>query len=320
VNSLKGGRDLGKLKVAVLAGGISSERDISLLSGEMVIKHCPKDKYIPFHLDPKEILEGRDFASFVNKLKKVDVVFIALHGKYGEDGTIQGFLEILGIPYTGSDVLSSALAMDKLKSKQLFTLYEIPTPPWEIIEKDKALPKLEFPLVIKPQRQGSSIGVTIVQSEEELSEALQKAFQYDPIAIAEKYIKGRELSVPILDIDGSPSALPIVEIVPRGQFYDYYHKYTEGATQEIVPAPLEKTMEMKVKEIAISAYKALGCRNFARVDMRLSEDNEPFVLEVNTIPGLTPLSLLPLSAKAAGISFPQLIDIIIQNALRKKEK
>jgi D-alanine-D-alanine ligase len=253
-------------------------------------------------------------------LKKVDVVFIALHGKYGEDGTIQGFLEILGIPYTGSDVLSSALAMDKLKSKQLFTLYEIPTPPWEIIEKDKALPKLEFPLVIKPQRQGSSIGVTIVQSEEELSEALQKAFQYDPIAIAEKYIKGRELSVPILDIDGSPSALPIVEIVPRGQFYDYYHKYTEGATQEIVPAPLEKTMEMKVKEIAISAYKALGCRNFARVDMRLSEDNEPFVLEVNTIPGLTPLSLLPLSAKAAGISFPQLIDIIIQNALRKKEK
>jgi D-alanine-D-alanine ligase len=320
VNSLKGGRDLGKLKVAVLAGGISSERDISLLSGEMVIKHCPKDKYIPFHLDPKEILEGRDFTSFVNKLKKVDVVFIALHGKYGEDGTIQGFLEILGIPYTGSDVLSSALAMDKLKSKQLFTLYEIPTPPWEIIEKDKALPKLEFPLVIKPQRQGSSIGVTIVQSEEELSEALQKAFQYDPIAIAEKYIKGRELSVPILDIDGSPSALPIVEIVPRGQFYDYYHKYTEGATQEIVPAPLEKTMEMKVKEIAISAYKALGCRNFARVDMRLSEDNEPFVLEVNTIPGLTPLSLLPLSAKAAGISFPQLIDIIIQNALRKKEK
>jgi len=309
---------LGKLKVAVLAGGISSEREISLLSGEMVMKHCPRDKYIPFHLDPKEIFEGKDLASFINKLKKADVVFIALHGKYGEDGTIQGFLEILGIPYTGSDVLSSALAMDKLKSKQLFTLYKIPTPPWEIVEKDKPLPPLKLPIVIKPQREGSSIGVTIVQSEGELSEAFQKAFQYDPIAIAEKYIKGRELSVPILDIDGVPSALPIVEIVPKGQFYDYYHKYTEGATEEIVPAPVEKTVEMKVKEIAVLAYKALGCRNFARVDIRLSKENEPFVLEVNTIPGLTPLSLLPLSAKAAGISFTQLIDIIIQNALRAR--
>jgi len=311
---------LGKLKVAVLAGGISAEREISLLSGEMVIKHCPRDKYIPFHLDPKEIFEGKNLASFLNKLKKADVVFIALHGKFGEDGTIQGFLEILGIPYTGSDVLSSALAMDKLKSKQLFTFYNIPTPPWQIVEKDKPLPRLKLPVVIKPQREGSSIGVTIVQTEEELSEALQRAYQYDPIAIAEDYIRGRELSVPILDIDSRPTTLPIVEIVPKGKFYDYYHKYTEGATEEIVPAPLEKSVELKVREIALSAYKALGCRNFARVDMRLSEDNEPFVLEVNTIPGLTPLSLLPLSARAAGISFSRLIDIIIQNALMKMEK
>lgn len=309
---------MSKIKVAVLAGGISSEREISLLSGEMVIKHCPRDKYIPFHLDPKELFEGKSLASFIKKLKSADVVFIALHGKYGEDGTIQGFLETLGIPYTGSDVLSSALAMDKLKSKQLFTFHKIPTPPWKIVEKDKPLPPLEFPIVIKPHREGSSIGVTIVQREEELPSALQKAFQYDPIAIAEKYIKGRELSVPILDKDGVPSALPIVEIVPKGQFYDYYHKYTDGATEEIVPAPLDKTLEERIKEIAVSAYKALGCRNFARVDFRLSEDNEPFVLEVNTIPGLTPLSLLPLSAKAAGISFPQLIDIIIQNALRAR--
>jgi len=310
---------LSKIKVAVLAGGISSEREISLLSGEMVIKHCPRDKYIPFLLDPKELLEGKGLASFIKKLKKADVVFIALHGKYGEDGTIQGFLETLGIPYTGSDVLSSALAMDKLKSKQLFTFHKIPTPPWKIVEKDKPLPPLEFPIVIKPQREGSSIGVAIVQKEEELASALQKAFQYDPIAIAEKYIKGKELSVPILDRNGIPSALPIVEILPKGQFYDYFHKYTEGATEEVVPAPLEKAVEMKVKEVALLAYKALGCRNFARVDIRLSEDNEPFVLEVNTIPGLTPLSLFPLSAKAAGISFTQLIDIIIQNAMRRNE-
>ncbi|MGB9876665.1 MAG: D-alanine--D-alanine ligase family protein [bacterium] len=309
---------MSKLRVAVLAGGISSEREISLLSGQMVIKHCPRDKYIPFHLDPREILEEGKLASFIRKLKKADVVFIALHGKLGEDGTIQGFLETLGIPYTGSDVLASALAMDKLKSKQLFASLNIPTPPWKVLEKDKPLPSLNFPVVVKPQSQGSSIGVTIVEREEELPKALEKAFQYDPVVIAEDFIRGREISVPILEIEGQAQALPVVEIVPKGQFYDYYHKYTEGATEEIVPAPLPMEVEKKVKEIALSAYKAIGCRNFARVDIRLNERNEPFVLEVNTIPGLTPLSLLPLSAKAAGISFPQLIDIIIQNSLKAK--
>jgi len=157
--------------------------------------------------------------------------------------------------------------------------------------------------------------VTIVQSPQELSPALHNAFRYDPIAIGESYINGREISVPILENDGVPSALPVVEIIPNEGFYDYQHKYTPGATKEIVPAPLKKEREKIVKEVALAAYNVLGCRNFARVDLRLDEEENPFVLEVNTIPGLTPLSLLPLSAQAMGISFSQLIDIIIQNAL-----
>ncbi len=308
---------MNKTRVAILAGGISSEREISLLSGEMVLKNCPRDKYIPFLLDPKDLLEKEKWSDFIRELKSADVIFIALHGRMGEDGVIQGLLESLGIPYTGSSVLASALAMDKVKSKQIFYFYNIPTPPWRLLEKSKPIPPLTYPLVIKPQRQGSSVGVTIVLSEEELPHALNKAFQYDPLAIAENYIKGRELSVPILEIDDVPTTLPVVEIIPNEGFYDYYHKYTPGSTREIAPAPLKKETEKKVKEVALAAYKALGCANFARVDLKLDEEENPFVLEVNTIPGLTPLSLLPLSAQAMGISFSQLIDIIIQNALRK---
>lgn len=308
----------GKLRVAILAGGVSSEREISLISGEMVFKNCPRDKYLPFLLDPKELLEESKWSSFIDKLKSADVAFIALHGELGEDGTIQGLLESLGIPHTGSGVLASALAMDKVKTKEILHFHNIPTPPWTTLEKSKPIPSLTYPLVIKPQRQGSSVGVAIVQTEEELLPALEKAFQYDPLAIAEIYIKGRELSVPILEIEGTPITLPVVEIIPNEGFYDYYHKYTPGATKELIPAPLEKETEEKVKEVALSAYKALGCSSFARVDLRLDEKENPFVLEVNTIPGLTPLSLFPLSAQAMGISFPQLIDIIIQNALKKR--
>jgi len=308
-----------KLRVAILAGGISSEREISLVSGEMVLKNCPRDKYRPFLLDPKDLLDERKWSRFLRRLKSADVAFIALHGKIGEDGSIQGMLESLGIPYTGSGVLASALAMDKVKSKELFHFHNIPTPPWKLIEKSKPIPPLSFPVVIKPQRQGSSVGVTIARTEEELAEALQKAFNYDPIAIGEKYIDGRELSVPILELEGAPTCLPVVEIIPNEGFYDYHHKYTPGATKELVPAPLREETEKRVKEVALAAFQALGCRNFARVDLRLDQEENPFVLEVNTIPGLTPLSLFPLSAQAMGISFPQLIDIIIQNALRERE-
>lgn len=309
-----------KIRVAILAGGVSSEREISLISGKTVFENFPKDKYLPFLLDPKDLLDEEKHSSFMNQLRSADVVFIALHGKMGEDGTIQGFLESLGIPYTGSGVLASALALDKVKSKQVFHYYNIPTPPWTLIEKSKPLPPLTYPLVVKPQGQGSSVGVTIVNSKEELPMALYNAFRYDPVAIAESYIKGRELSVPILEIEGTPTALPIVEIIPNEGFYDYYHKYTPGATREIVPAPLKRKTEKRVKEVALAAYRALGCRNFARVDLRLDEEEKPFVLEVNTIPGLTPLSLLPLSAQAMGIPFPQLIEIILQNTLSESRR
>ncbi|MBC7327139.1 D-alanine--D-alanine ligase [bacterium] len=311
-----------KLKVAILAGGISAEREVSLISGESVYQNCPRDKYTPYLLDPRDLLDEEKKLSFLKRLLEADVAFIALHGKMGEDGTIQGFLESLGIPYTGSGVLASALAIDKLRTKQIFHFYNIPTPPWVIIEKTKPIPSLSYPVVIKPQKQGSSVGVTIVKSEEELPSALELAFQYDPIVIGEKYIEGRELSVPILEMNGEPTALPIVEIIPDEGFYDYYHKYTPGVTKEVAPAPLESETEEKIKKLAISAFKALGCENFARVDLRLDSDDNPFILEINTIPGLTPLSLFPFSAKTMGISFPQLIDTIIQNALstRKNEQ
>lgn len=301
-------------------GGVSSEREISLLSGEMVRKHCPRDKYITFPLDPQDLLEESKAKRFLSRLLTADVAFIALHGPLGEDGTIQGLLEALGIPYTGSGVLASALALDKVKSKEIFAFHNIPTPPWMVLSAQDPLPSLSYPVVVKPQRQGSSVGVSIVETPEQLPLALQTAFRYDPYCIIEKYIEGREISTPILEIDGEPKVLPIVEIIPKEGFYDYYHKYTENATQEIVPAPLEEEVKKEVEKVSLSAYNALGCSGFARVDLRLDRNGSPFVLEVNTIPGLTPLSLLPLSAKSAGISFSQLIDIIIQNALRKRRK
>ncbi len=311
---------MAKLRVAVLMGGVSSEREISLLSGQMVRKHCPRDKYITFPLDPKDLLDKSRAKRFLSRLLTADVAFIALHGPLGEDGTIQGLLEVLGIPYTGSGVLASALALDKVKSKEIFTFHNIPTPPWVVLSSQDPLPSLSYPVVVKPQRQGSSVGVSIVETPEQLPLALQTALRYDPLCIVEKYIEGREISTPILEIDGEPKALPIVEIIPKEGFYDYYHKYTENATQEIVPAPLEEEVKKEVEKVSLSAYNALGCSGFARVDLRLDQNGSPFVLEVNTIPGLTPLSLLPLSAKSAGISFPQLVDIIIQNALSKRRK
>jgi len=334
-----------KLNVAVLMGGRSSEREVSLASGENVVNSLDKDKYIAV---PVEIAEdgtwrARDAASkrqcpvllqpgnFEAAGQKVDVVFVALHGKPGEDGAAQGLLEMIGVPYTGSGVLASALAMHKLLTKKIFLQEEIPTVPFVEInnpdwsedagQKTKITgnigEKLGRPVVIKPASEGSSIGVDIVRTDEEMVRKVDGAFAYGPMVLAEKYLKAREIQCGIIG-NGSPYALPLIEIVSRKEFFDYEAKYSPELAEEIVPAPIPEKETKKIQDISLRAYKAVGCRGFARVDTFLQKEGEIFVSEINTIPGLTQASLFPKEAEAAGISFPQLLSILIELALEEK--
>jgi D-alanine-D-alanine ligase len=255
---------------------------------------------------------------------RVDVALICLHGRFGEDGTIQGMLELLGVPYTGSGVLASALAMDKTMAKKLFQVEGVPTPPSVTVrgrkEADRFLEAsrenratVTCPLVVKPSRQGSTIGISIVREPADLAAALDTALAFDEEVVIEAFVEGIEITCPVLGND-ELTPLPIVEIVPTGGFYDYERKYTPGATEEIVPARISPEQTQFAQDLAIRAHRALGCRGFSRTDMIVGADGI-WVLEVNTIPGMTPTSLLPRSAAAAGIPFPQLLDRMIQLAL-----
>lgn len=255
-----------------------------------------------------------------------DVAFIALHGPGGEDGTIQGLLELLGIPYTGSGVLASALAMDKVVSKKLFRAEGIPTPPWQDFWTNNcadatAIAKemqssLGLPLVIKPACEGSTIGISVARTEPELAPAIASAAAYGPHIFAEKFVAGTEITAGVLG-NRNPQVLPLVEIVPASGFYDYEAKYTPGATDEIVPARIADRDAQRARELAVAAFEALGCRGIARVDMIVGRQGLT-VLEVNTIPGFTETSLVPRAAQAAGIGFPQLLDRIIDLALEER--
>lgn len=241
-----------------------------------------------------------------------------MHGHFGEDGTIQGFLELIDIPYTGSGVLASALGMDKIYSRKLFTQAGLETPRYLVFEKGNSLKKVlrqfSFPLFIKPSNQGSSIGSSKVNKRKELKQALEIALSFSRFALVEEYIKGIELTGSILGND-NPTALPLVEIVPTRQFFDYNAKYFDNQTKEIVPARLSQKLTKIAQKAALDAYRSLGCRGFGRVDM-IIKGNNVCVLEVNTIPGLTPMSLLPKAAQADGISYPQLLDKIIRFAFK----
>jgi len=306
-----------KEKVCILRGGISPEREISLKSGEAVEKGLREVGYRTFSLDTGR----RDFFNQLVK-EKPDLVFIALHGPYGEDGTVQGLLEMMEIPYTGSGVLSSALCMDKVNSKRIFASQHIPFPQFRVLEKgtkDRISPDLSPPLIIKPVRGGSTLGVSLVKDKPEVEKALERAFCYDgSCVIAEEYIQGREITVGIID-DPEPRALPIIEILPKEELYNYKAKYTPGFCEFITPAPLKKSDYLKAEKIALRAYQALNCRDFARVDMIMRE-GETYLLEVNTIPGMTGKSLLPRAAQAEGIGFPELVDKIVKSALKRKSK
>ncbi len=302
-----------KLTLALIAGGISSEREVSLNSGNQVYEALDKEKYDIRRYDPKT-----DLNRLVADADQIDAALIILHGPYGEDGTVQGLLDLLDIPYQGSGVLGSALAMNKLVSKQLYEKAGLPVPPYVVVHKgspgeaDSIEQRLGLPLVVKPVAAGSSIGMSIVQNTPDLPPALDRAFEHNDTVIVEAYIKGTELTCGVLGND-SLEALPVIEIIPDAEhdFFDYEAKYTAGITREICPARISDTLTETAQTYAKMAHQALYCEGYSRTDIMLKE-TEMFILETNTIPGMTKTSLLPQAAEAAGYPFSVLLDRLIE--------
>lgn len=304
--------NLRKIKVIVLKGGWSSEREISLKSGASVEKGLKKEGFNVCSFDIKNISSVKSLID-----KKIDVCFIALHGKFGEDGTIQAILEGLDIPYTGCGVLSSALCMNKIFSKKLFVQENIPTAKFWVFDsfslEDKGLCKKiqnEFPVVVKPCDSGSAIGVSIVKNKKAFKKAVFSALKHSKKIIIEKYVEGKEISIGVLE----GKALPVIEIRPKRAFYDYTAKYTKGACDHIIPAELKKNIYKKVQAIAVRTCDILDVRDYARVDM-IVEGSKINVLEVNTLPGMCDISLFPEAAKAAGLNFEKLVKKMVKLAL-----
>jgi D-alanine-D-alanine ligase len=303
-------------KIAVLCGGRSGERDVSLRSGKRVFDSLKKQKFNVTMFDLTDDLIAQ------LKKKKIDLVYVALHGRFGEDGCVQGLLEVANIPYTGSKVLASALAMNKLAAKRIFDTCNIPTPRYLAIdpqsdvkkEADKLRRIFPFPLVIKPVSEGSSLGISIVKEDDDLERILAKTVgEYHDVFI-EEFVKGREVTVGIIGTGDNVQALPILELVPRKEFYDFEAKYTSGMTEFILPARLPKALYKKTQDTALAAHRALGCYGVSRVDIIVAGDQTPYVHEVNSIPGMTEHSDLPAEAAHAGISFDQLVIKILASA------
>ena len=308
-----------KLSVALLSGGISSEREVSLKSGSQVYEALDKTKYQVTRYDP-----ATDLEKLVADASRIDVALIVLHGPYGEDGTVQGLFDLLHIPYQGSGVLGSALAMDKWSSKRLYAEAGLSVPPFQVLTKGRAYDagaisrEVGFPVVVKPRFGGSSIGTTIVEAPDALPEALKSAYQHGTDVILETYLDGTEITGGVLGNDDL-QLLPIVEIIPESDyaFFDYEAKYKAGATREICPARIDEELSRQAQSCAGTAHRALCCRGYSRTDM-IIHNGTIYVLETNTIPGMTPVSLFPLAAKAAGISFGKLLERLIELALESK--
>jgi len=290
-----------KIKVMVLIGGRSPEYEISLISGREVVKNLDRKKY-----EVSSLNIPKNGGQIQVDPKKTDVVFIAMHGPFGEDGTVQGMLEMMGVKYTGSGVLASALGMDKIMFRKVMRSEGI------LVPKSST----KFPCFVKPYNQGSSVGASIARNKKELDVAVKLARKYSDKVLMEEYLGGKEVTCAVLGNE-NPFALPVIEIVPlKGEFFNYESKYTESGAQEVIPARISKPLTQKVQEIAVKVYQAIGCQGFARVDFLLRNNKCPVVLEINTIPGLTPMSLFPKAVKAAGISYCQLLDKIIEYAIK----
>lgn len=296
-------------KIALLMGGPGEEREISLKSGEAIKEALVENGY-----EVLSIIIDDKLAGLVEKLLSVDLVFLGLHGNIGENGTIQGFLDTLGIIYTGSGPLGSALCMDKNISKIIAQKNNVLTPNWQLLN-NKRIDENEFnyPIVVKPNGQGSTVGLSIVNSDEELEPALDYAFKYDSSVLVEEYIEGRELTVMVLD----GKAYPVCEIIPSHQFYDYECKYTAGMSEYICPAEIDSTLTAKIKKVSENLFDLLQCDNYSRADFRMDNQNNFWFLEMNTLPGMTETSLVPMSALAGGISFNDLINKIVMQSWHK---
>lgn len=335
-----------KLRVALVFGGTSSEREVSLRTGQTMAQNLDPKKYevIPVEIskqgkwltasetirligekvETKKITTKEMVPVEKNSKGKVDVALLAMHGPGGEDGTVQGVLELLKIPYTCSGVLASALAMDKVRTKAFVNGLGIKTAPAVLVSKsvyavnkNQYLNKIKGKVVVKPNRMGSSLGTYIVSGRSNTDQAIKKAFHHDNEVLVEKFIKGTELTVPVLG-NSKPIALPVIEIVPIiSDFFDYKAKYDEGGTDEIVPARISEGVKKQIQGLALKIHIALGCKGLTRSDFILDKSGELYFLEINTIPGLTPASLVPKSALTAGISYSQLLDRLIKLAMQK---
>ena len=296
-------------KIALLMGGPGEEREVSLKSGEAIKEALVENGY-----EVLSIIIDDKLAGLVEKLLSVDLVFLGLHGNIGENGTIQGFLDTLGIIYTGSGPLGSALCMDKNISKIIAQKNNVLTPNWQLLN-NKRIDENEFnyPIVVKPNGQGSTVGLSIVNSDEEFEPALDFAFKYDSSVLVEEYIEGRELTVMVLD----GKAYPVCEIIPSHQFYDYECKYTAGMSEYICPAEIDSTLTAKIKKVSENLFDLLQCDNYSRADFRMDNQNNFWFLEMNTLPGMTETSLVPMSALAGGISFNDLINKIVMQSWHK---
>ncbi|HEX8749720.1 MAG TPA: D-alanine--D-alanine ligase [Nitrospira sp.] len=307
-------------RIGVLMGGQSSERDVSLRTGAAVHRALCRRGYDAVMIDVGPTL-SRDLQD-----QKVSLVFLALHGPGGEDGSIQGFLETLGIPYTGSGIQASAVGMHKETTKTMLAAHGIPVPAGIVVKRGEKVSsaqalrkgKLRWPVVVKPASEGSTIGVTIVKKPAQWNEALTLAHKYDRDAMVETYIPGHEVTVSLLGRQGqAPLVLPAVEIVAPGGFYDFSAKYEKGRTQYLCPAPLSATITKQIEAMALRTYEVLGCAGAARVDFRITPRGSPYVLEINTVPGMTETSLLPMAAAQAGIGYEELTERILESAIAR---
>jgi len=311
------GPDLGR--VAVVYGGVSAEREISIRSGHGVLSALQRCDVDAFGFDTGE----RSISALLHE--KVDRVFIALHGRYGEDGTVQGALELFGIPYTGSGVMASGLAMDKPMTKRIWSSFELPTPKFCTLtsspDPHHVAAMTGLPLAVKPAREGSSLGFTRVDRLDQLEAAWQHARRLDPLVIVEEFVSGREFTCALLESSpGHCHALPVIEILaPKGQ-YDYQNKYFGSATKYECPAVISPELEAEMRALSVAAFQAVGCAGWARVDLIWGESKSPTLLEINTSPGMTDHSLVPMAAAQAGLSFEQLVLCITATAALKTER
>ena len=314
MNTMTVAQEMGR--VGVLYGGRSAEREVSLMSGEGVLAALRARGVDAHGFDPAR----QNLAQLAEQ--GYDRVFIALHGRYGEDGTLQGALEQLGIPYTGPGVMACALSMDKTMSKRVWLSHGLPTPRFMVLEKDANASQLDavatelgLPLMLKAPHEGSTIGISKIASTDDMQAGFDNCVRYDDTVLAEEFIAGRELTVPVMGAGRDARALPIVEIrAPQGN-YDYQHKYFSDETQYLCPAPLDAALTARIQSLAVEAYRALGCSGWSRVDFMLrANDDAPFLLEINTSPGMTGHSLVPMSARAAGVSYEDLCIEILRMA------